>query len=27
MLGYLRAENPDVLEPLPDGWHEIPATS
>src|SRR5262249_6420194 len=22
MLGYLRAENPCVLEPLPDGWHD-----
>ena len=22
MLGYLRAENPGVLEPLADGWHD-----
>ena len=22
MLGYLRAENPGVLEPLPEGWHD-----
>ncbi len=22
MLGYLRAENPGVIEPLPDGWHD-----
>src|SRR5262249_61154690 len=22
MLGYLRAENPGVLEPLVDGWHD-----
>ncbi|WP_407177281.1 acyl-[ACP]--phospholipid O-acyltransferase [Bradyrhizobium sp. STM 3562] len=22
MLGYLRAENPGVLEALPDGWHD-----
>jgi acyl-[acyl-carrier-protein]-phospholipid O-acyltransferase/long-chain-fatty-acid--[acyl-carrier-protein] ligase len=22
MAGYLRAENPGVLEPLPDGWHD-----
>jgi acyl-[acyl-carrier-protein]-phospholipid O-acyltransferase/long-chain-fatty-acid--[acyl-carrier-protein] ligase len=22
MLGYLRAENPGVLEKLPDGWHD-----
>jgi acyl-[acyl-carrier-protein]-phospholipid O-acyltransferase / long-chain-fatty-acid--[acyl-carrier-protein] ligase len=22
MLGYLRADNPGVLEPLPDGWHD-----
>lgn len=22
MLGYLRAENPGVLEPLKDGWHD-----
>jgi acyl-[acyl-carrier-protein]-phospholipid O-acyltransferase/long-chain-fatty-acid--[acyl-carrier-protein] ligase len=22
MLGYLRAEHPGVLEPLPDGWHD-----
>jgi acyl-[acyl-carrier-protein]-phospholipid O-acyltransferase/long-chain-fatty-acid--[acyl-carrier-protein] ligase len=22
MLGYLRAENPGVLEPLPNGWHD-----
>src|SRR5260370_41186940 len=22
MLGYLRAANPGVLEPLPDGWHD-----
>jgi acyl-[acyl-carrier-protein]-phospholipid O-acyltransferase/long-chain-fatty-acid--[acyl-carrier-protein] ligase len=22
MLGYLRAENPGVLEPLQDGWHD-----
>ena len=22
MLGYLRAENPGMLEPLPDGWHD-----
>lgn len=22
MLGYLRAENPGVLEPLEDGWHD-----
>jgi acyl-[acyl-carrier-protein]-phospholipid O-acyltransferase / long-chain-fatty-acid--[acyl-carrier-protein] ligase len=22
MLGYLRAENPGALEPLPDGWHD-----
>ena len=22
MLGYLRAENPGVLEPLPDGWYD-----
>jgi acyl-[acyl-carrier-protein]-phospholipid O-acyltransferase/long-chain-fatty-acid--[acyl-carrier-protein] ligase len=22
MMGYLRAENPGVLEPLPEGWHD-----
>jgi acyl-[acyl-carrier-protein]-phospholipid O-acyltransferase/long-chain-fatty-acid--[acyl-carrier-protein] ligase len=22
MLGYLRTENPGVLEPLPEGWHD-----
>jgi acyl-[acyl-carrier-protein]-phospholipid O-acyltransferase / long-chain-fatty-acid--[acyl-carrier-protein] ligase len=22
MLGYLRAENPGIIEPLPDGWHD-----
>ena len=22
MLGYLRAENPGVIEPLPEGWHD-----
>ena len=22
MLGYLRAENPGVLEPLAEGWHD-----
>jgi len=22
MLGYLKAENPGVLEPTPDGWHD-----
>jgi acyl-[acyl-carrier-protein]-phospholipid O-acyltransferase/long-chain-fatty-acid--[acyl-carrier-protein] ligase len=22
MLGYLRAENPGVIEPLPDNWHD-----
>ena len=22
MLGYLKAENPGVVEPLPDGWHD-----
>jgi len=22
MLGYLRADNPGVLEPPPDGWHD-----
>src|SRR5258708_33212349 len=22
MLGYLRAENPGMLEPPPDGWHD-----
>jgi len=22
MLGYLRAENPGVIEPTPDGWHD-----
>jgi acyl-[acyl-carrier-protein]-phospholipid O-acyltransferase/long-chain-fatty-acid--[acyl-carrier-protein] ligase len=22
MAGYLRAENPGVIEPLPDGWHD-----
>lgn len=22
MMGYLRAENPGVLEPVPDGWHD-----
>ena len=22
MLGYYRAENPGVLEPPPDGWHD-----
>jgi acyl-[acyl-carrier-protein]-phospholipid O-acyltransferase / long-chain-fatty-acid--[acyl-carrier-protein] ligase len=22
MLGYLRAENPGVLEPVPDGWYD-----
>ena len=23
MLGYLRAENPGVIEPLADGWHDM----
>jgi acyl-[acyl-carrier-protein]-phospholipid O-acyltransferase/long-chain-fatty-acid--[acyl-carrier-protein] ligase len=22
MLGYLRAENPGIIEPLPEGWHD-----